>query len=146
MQAQQFDVEKKYSTFQEMLTNIPNADSMHYLVSTAAIGYIRQLNGKVPEVWNQAGKLCVPFKNFRFEILQSHILDKNKHRVAIFFYSEELIWIDSVDKHLIFAPADKFEMLSKGKDIDTETLILPPNLSICSFRRPSPINQMANEP
>ena len=52
MQAQQFDQQKKYTTFQEILKNNPDADQMHYLVSTAAISYIRQLNERIPDKAN----------------------------------------------------------------------------------------------
>ena len=134
MQAQQFDQQKKYTTFQEILKNVPKADGMHYLVSTAAIGYIRQLNGRIPEAFSTTGKPCVPFKNFKFEILQSHVQDKRQHKVAVYFYSDELIWIDTIDRCLLFTSGDQIELLQKGNAVETEMLTVPPNLGICSFR------------
>lgn len=138
MQAQQFDQQKKYKTFQEILKNVPKADGMHYLVSTAAIGYIRQLNARIPDAFNTTGKPCLPFKNFKFEILQSHVQDKRLHKVVIYFYSDELIWIDTIDKSLLFAHGAQIELLQKGDPVETETLVVPPDAAICSFRLFSP--------
>jgi hypothetical protein len=135
MQAQQFDQQRKYKTFQEILKNVPHAEQMHYLVSTAAIGYIRQLNERVPNVVNTQGNLCLPFKNFKFEIIQSHIENKNLHRIAIYFYSEPLVWVDTIDQYLVVAMAEKLNDLNEGKEVETETFALRPNLSISSFQK-----------
>lgn len=135
MQAQQFDQQKKHSTFQEMVVNIPRAEGMHYLVSTAAKGYILQLNNWVPEVANASGKLCLPFKNFKFEILQSHVSDKSQHRIAIHFYSEPLLCVGTIESRLVFASANQQKAYEAGKDIETDTLLFRPGLSISSFRK-----------
>ena len=135
MQAQFFDQQNKYSTFREIVENVPKADQMHYLVSTAAVGYIRQLNERMPDVVNAFGKLFLPFRNFRFEILQSHRKNKEQHKVAIYFYSETLTWIDTIDNHLVLAIGDKFEALNKGQEIETETLLMKPGLSISSYQK-----------
>ncbi|GAB4036442.1 hypothetical protein [Spirosoma gilvum] len=141
MQAQYVNQEGKYSTFQELLDNVPNADRLHHLTSAAAVGYIRQLNQLIPDVANQAGKLCLPFSQFRFEIIQSHVQNKDAHRVAIYFYSEPLTWIDTVDNLLLIAYGDQQEALQDGKEIETDMIRLQPYLSISSFQpvRPSPI-------
>ena len=136
MQAQQFDQQKKYATFQDILKNLPKADQMHYLVSTAAVGYIRQLNEKIPEAVNVFSKPCVPFKKFRFEIVQSHVMNRDQHKVAIYFYSEPLIWIESINSNqLLFALGDQSESLSNGNKVDTEVLVMSPNLTICSYQQ-----------
>jgi len=135
MQAQQFDRQGTYTTFKEMADNIPKAEQMHYLVSTAAINYIRQLEEKMPDVTNAFGKHCVPFKNFSFEIIRSHIQDKKQHQVAIHFYSESLIWIGSIDKHLLLTLNNQAEALQNGQEVNTEMIVMIPNLSISSFKK-----------
>ncbi len=134
LQAQQFDQSGKYTTFQEMIKHIPKADQMHYLVSTAAVGYIRQLQERIPDVTNVFGKPCISFKNFRFEMVQSHIRDKKQHQVAIQFYSEPLIWIDTVDKQLLLAPGDQLEALQMGEEVETDLVSMIPHLSISFFK------------
>lgn len=135
MQAQQFDQQGKYNTFQEMQKNLSKADNLHYLVSTACMGYIQQLNGRFPEVLNTMGKYCVPFHNFKFEIIQSHRTDHKQHKVALHFYSDSLIWIDSLGGQMIIAQETELEKLKSGQPVDTETIITLPNLGIASFSR-----------
>ncbi len=135
MQAQQFDQKSKYSTFQDMVKHVPSAEQMHYLVSTAAIGYIRQLEGLFPEVLNVVGKRCVPFESFRFEILESNIKNKEQHKVAICFYSNVLTWIGAIDNQLLFAVGDQSEAIQKGQTIETEMLTWRSNLTVHSFQQ-----------
>lgn len=138
MQAQQFDQTGRYDTFREMLQHVPNADRMHYLVSTAAVGYIRQLNDRIPDVVNVFGKTCVPFTNFRFEIVQSHIKNKTLHTVAIWFYSDPLCLVASVHDRLVFTSAVQAAAIRTGQMVETETLTMPAGLSICAWQQTLP--------
>lgn len=134
MQAQQFDQQGRFQTFQEILANIPKAENINYLVSTAAAGYLKQLNGKFPDVLNTLGKTCVPFRNFRFEIIQSHRSNKALHKVAIHLYSEPLAWIDTIYRLFIFGTDSGSENLLHEGETETHSIILLPNVGICSFR------------
>lgn len=142
MQAQQFDQQQQYATFREMLEKIPKADQMHYLVSTAATGYIRQLNEKMPDVVNVLGDLFVPFRNFRFEIIQSHIQHKDQHKVAISFYSETFTWIDTVHDRLLLAQGNQTEAIASGREVETHMLVLRPDVGIfsCQMNNASPVS------
>ena len=133
MQAQRLDPESKFRTFQELLENVPNADQLHYLTSTAAVGYIWQLKDIVPDIPNAYGKLCLPFKNFKFEIIDSNILDKSQHKVAIYFYSEPVIWIETVYNQLLISYENTLEHVLAGKEIETDLIPLVPYLSISHF-------------
>jgi hypothetical protein len=130
MQAQRLDPDGKYTTLQELTENISNADQLHYLTSTAAIGYIRQLKEVIPDMANAYGKLCLPFKNFKFEIIHSHMMDKSQHKVAIWFYSEPLTWIDTIENQLLIAFGDQSETIRNGVEVETEMIALVPHLSI----------------
>ncbi|MFT4033813.1 MAG: hypothetical protein QM669_15475 [Siphonobacter sp.] len=131
MQAQFYNQEKKYSTFDELLVNVPQADRLHYLTSTAAIGYIRQLQDFIPDVLNGFGKPCLLFKNFTFEILHSHIQNKQEHAIAITFYSEPITWIDTIGEKLLVANGDQRD--ANGRPITTELIILPSTVNIHSL-------------
>jgi hypothetical protein len=133
MQAQQFDQKGLYSTFQEILDDNPKAEQMHYLVSTAATNYIRDLKF-IPEIANNSGKLCLKFQNFKFEILQSHISKKDLHRVAISFYSDSLTWIDTIGNQLLIAYGDQREALKAGREVPTDMIALQNCLSISTFQ------------
>ena len=67
MQAQLYQ-EGKLKTYHEILRKSASRKAS-ILVSTAAVGYIQQLNGIVPEITNAFGKLCLSFENSRFEII-----------------------------------------------------------------------------
>ncbi|RYU96233.1 hypothetical protein [Emticicia agri] len=134
MQSQFYNQEEQYQTFQELIANVPAVDKLHYLVSTAAINYIRQLNNLMPDITNAHQQLCMPFTNFRFEIVQSHIQRKEEHRIVIYFYSEPIIWIDTIDHQLLVAYGNETEALESGKEISTDLIALQPFLSISSFQ------------
>jgi hypothetical protein len=132
MQAQRLDSEGKYPTFQELTENVSNADQLHYLASTAAVAYIRQLKDIVPDIANAHGKLCLPFQNFKFEIIQSHITDKPQHRIAIWFYSEPVTWIDTIGNQLLIAYGGENAVLN-NQEMETDIITLVPFLSISHY-------------
>lgn len=134
MQAQQHDQAGSYQTFQELLANVPNADQLHYLTSRVAMGYIKQLNQTIPDITNAFGQECLPFTQFKFEILASHIQQKEAHRVAIFFYSDPLTWLDTIDNQLLIAYGDQREALRAGSEINTDLIALQPYLNIWSYQ------------
>ncbi|GLU50580.1 hypothetical protein [Dyadobacter frigoris] len=137
MQAQTYNQEGKYRTFQEISENIPAAQNLTYLVSTAAFNYIRQLKDIVPDIANIYGKLYLPFNRFKFEIIQSDVKDKASHMVAIYFYSEPLTWIDTLDGKLLIAYGDQREAINLGEEVETELIALQPFLNISSVIFPA---------
>ncbi len=52
LQFQFYNQEKKYHSFAALIADTPNAERLHFLVSSAATGYVQQLNGKIPDVTN----------------------------------------------------------------------------------------------
>ncbi|RRB02881.1 hypothetical protein [Larkinella rosea] len=133
MQAQRLDPAGKFPTFRLLKEHVAGADQLHYLTSTAAIGYIRQLNDLIPDVANRFGKRCLPFQQFRFEIIDSHIQDKSQHKISIWFYSDPVTWIDTVENNLLIACGDKTAELPTGDELQTDLIPLSPFLSITHF-------------
>ncbi|OIN60760.1 hypothetical protein [Arsenicibacter rosenii] len=136
MQSQFYNQAGSCQTFQELLDQVPGADRLHYLTSTAAAGYIRQLNQVIPDIANVSGKLCLPFSQFRFEIVHSHVSRKEAHKVAISFYSDPLTWIDTIGNNLLIAYGDQREALSAGQELETDMIALQPYLSVSFFTKP----------
>jgi hypothetical protein len=131
MQSQFYSQEKKYNTFSEMLTDVPASGKLHFLVSASVIGYLQQLGGKIPDILNTLGKHFLEFKNYRFEIINSDIKDKDKYQIAINFFSEPVIWHDTIDTYLLLSPAG----VEKNDDgILTDMMQLQPFLTIYSFK------------
>ena len=133
LQAQLYNQEKKYTSFSELITHVPNAEKLHFLVSAAVMGYLQQLNGKVPDLVNALGKLFLPFKHFRFEIINSDVKDKTRHQVAVNFFTDHLAWHDTINNQLLLSipgNAEKDELL-------TELFTLPAYVTIYSLK-PAP--------
>lgn len=131
MQVQYYDQEKKYTSFSELLQQVPAAEKLHFLVSTAAIGYIKQLSGKVPDMVNNTGKLFLPFENFRFEIINSDTRNKSKHQVAINFYTDHLIWHETIGNQLLVSVPGNME----NDEVLTDMFSMQPYLSIYSLKQ-----------
>lgn len=129
MQAQYFNQDGSKRTLAEIL-QVPGANRLHGLVSTAAVGYLRQLNGIIPDITDSFGQLFLPFENFRFEILQSHVDDMARHQVAINFYSDEMVWHDTIGEQLLLSVAKD----EGSKEILTHLLTLRPMLGIHSLK------------
>lgn len=101
MQAQFYNQEQQFTTFAEMLLNVPEAEKLHFLVSAAITGYLRQLHGIIPDILDNLGRRFLTFENFKFEIINSDINDPEKHKVAVNFFSKPLIWHDTIDNLLL---------------------------------------------
>jgi hypothetical protein len=129
MQGQRFNI-AGVNSFGEMLQKNTAAEQLHFLVSGAALGYVQQLNGKIPDVVNSLGRQFLPFINFRFEIINSDIKDVSKHTVAINFFSEPVNWIDSIGDTMLLNINNEKE----NNELLTHMLTLQPYLSICSIQ------------
>lgn len=133
MQAQTFDPHKIYNTYSELILNIPGANKLPFMVSPSILGYLRQLGGKMPNIVNLVDKHFVPFKNYRFEIINSDMKDKSAHQIAINFISEQLIWYDTIgDKLLVSTEGGKTD---ERDEVLTEMFAMQPFLSIFSIKK-----------
>ncbi|MFT3826741.1 MAG: hypothetical protein QM731_22655 [Chitinophagaceae bacterium] len=133
LQSQLYNQQKRYTTFGELITQVPNAEKLHFLVSAAIMGYLQQLSGKIPDLTNSLGKLFLPFHNFRFEIINSNVTDKSKHQVAVNFFSDPLTWHHTVGEQLLLSIPGNTE----NDELLTELFTLPPFVSIYSLK-PTP--------
>lgn len=132
MQVQLYDPAGKYQTFSKLLAAIPKAEKLHFLVSPAVTGYINQLGNKIPDIKNTSGKTFLPFHSYRFEIIDSHIKDKKGHRVAICFYSDPLLWLDTIGDSLLISL--NAEGTNNSGVIHTDLVKLQPFMSIHSIQ------------
>jgi len=132
LQSQLYNQEKKYTSFSDLITHVPAAEKLHFLVSAAIIGYLQQLHDRVPDLLNNLGRLFLPFNHFRFEIINSDMKDKSKHQVAINFFTSHLVWHDTINNQLLLSIPGNVE----NGEILTELFALPPFVSIYSLKTP----------
>lgn len=130
LQSQFYDQDRKYKSFAELLNRVPAAEKLHFLVSAAVTGYMQQLNGIVPDLLNNLGKHFLRFREYRFEIVNSDVKNKMMHQVSILFFSEPLIWHDSVGEFMLISPAEEV----KDDSVKTDLLRVQPFLGIYSIK------------
>lgn len=130
MQAQLFNPEQKYNSFAEMLQHVPGAEKLHFLVSAAVTGYLRQLNGIIPDVLDNLGRRFLTFENFKFEIINSDINHIERHKVAVNFFSKPMIWHDTIDNQLLVSQAQS----ANNEEVFTNLFELRPFVSIHSIK------------
>lgn len=134
IQAQEFDPEGKYQTVAEMKRGLPRVDQMIYLVSTAAMGYLQSLDGQVPDLVDDFGQPFLTFENFKFDLISSDIKDKSKHQVAILFYTDWLIWLDTIQDKLLLSSVHTLAALERGEPIETYLIGLNNQLQIAFYQ------------
>ena len=103
MQSQFYDQEKQYKTFRQLLQQVTAAERLHFLVSTSVVGYLKQLNGIVPDVLNKRGMPFLLFNDFKFEIIDSDFNDRSKHEVQITFFSDPVVWHNTIGESLLLS-------------------------------------------
>jgi hypothetical protein len=131
MQSQYYDQQKQYSTFRQLLREVPAAERLHFLVSASVVGYLKQLNGIVPDVLNKRGIPFLLFNDFKFEIVDSDFNDQTKHEVQITFYSDPVLWHDTIGEALLLSNPQ--EPITKDGAL-THLLQLQPSVGIYSLK------------
>lgn len=131
MQAQLFNQGNAYKTFGEILLNNPSAAQLHFLVSAAITGYVQQLQGVVPDITDSLGRRCLTFKQYRFEIINSDVVNSEAHQIAINFFSEPMLWHATIGNYLLLS---HLSALGTDDGLPTHQLELKPFLSISSLK------------
>lgn len=130
MQAQLYNQDKKYNTFAQLLHHVKGAEQLHFLVSAATINYLKQLDSIIPDIANNIGKLFLKFEQFKFEIINAHVIDISKFIICINFYSEPLIWHDTIAPYLLLSKPNHIDR----SDTLTEMVAIRPYLTIYSIK------------
>ncbi|MCZ4225337.1 hypothetical protein [Pedobacter rhodius] len=130
MQSQFYNQEQKYSTFAELLLNVPGAEKLHFLVGGSIIDYLQQLKSVIPDVLDNLGRRFLTFDNFKFELVNSDINNIEKHKIALNFFSRPLIWQDTIGEHLLIA---QFKETTED-EVFTNLFQLQPFVSIHSIK------------
>ena len=144
MQAQEYDPEMNFSSYREMLKDIPRASGIEYLVSTAAVNYIRSVQGSFYGFKDRLEIVTLPIKDFKFELVDSHITDKSKHKIRISLYTDFLIWIDSFDGNILAADLRWLAEFVKGEAVETWLIPLGANTSISFYQSLPDMNSKLN--
>ncbi|WP_051293160.1 hypothetical protein [Olivibacter sitiensis] len=104
MQVQYFDTEGKWDRYSDLLLAVNGAEKLPFLVSGAINGYLQQLNGRVPDVVNNVGKYFLRFSQYQFEIIDAHRSKQSTFRIAVSFFTDPLLWLDTISNYLLLQP------------------------------------------
>ena len=132
MQSQMYNADKKYKLYSELVRSVKEAEKLPYLVSTAVVNYLKQLNGVMPDVVSVLNKSCVPFRNYKFEIIESDLTNGAAHKIAIDFISEPLMWHDTVNGCLLVSVNESYD--ANDGAMLTEMIAMQSLLSIFSLK------------
>jgi hypothetical protein len=110
------------------MRNVPNAQRITGLVTPSVTAYIQQLGSIMPDILNNIGRRFLTFNKFQLEIINSDINDKDKHQVAVNFYSEPLVWHDTIDSYLLLSVNSP-----ENNSISTNLMQLQPYINISSL-------------
>jgi len=135
MQAQNFSQGTSYTSYAELIRNVPNAQRITGMVTPSVTGYIQQLGSIMPDILNNIGRRFLTFSKFQLEIINSDINDKDNHQVAINFYSEPLVWHDTIDNYLLISSHQpENQPIAENNCISTNLMQLQPYINISSLQ------------
>ncbi|NBA87277.1 hypothetical protein GVN16_16000 [Emticicia sp. CRIBPO] len=133
MQSQLFsDRENPAQSFKQLLSQNEKASQLHFLVSTAAHPYVMQWKGLIYFLADNLGNNFLPFEQYRFDIIDSNIYDKQSHEIGITFTSPLLTLVDIWEGHYLVSLDENADPVNTG----AETLMfkMQPRLSVSFFK------------
>lgn len=101
LQAQNYTIGTTFTSYASLLANVPDTQRISGLVAPSVTGYVQQLNNIVPDILNNIGRRFLKFNRFQFELINSDIHDQSKHQIGINFYSEPLLWLDTIGDFML---------------------------------------------
>jgi len=129
LKSQAYNLEGKFKTFSELKANDGRANSLHYKLSFAVGHYIERLKNIIPLLTDKLGNL-VKFDVPKFELIESHVTDKTRHKVAINYITSPLVLCHIIGDYLLLA----IDGANDGQPLETFMIKLEPNLSIASYQ------------
>lgn len=122
-------------TFKEILSKNEKAEQLHFLVSMAAHPYILQWKGKIYHLGDNLGNNFMPFSQYKMDIIDSNIKDKNAHEIGITFFTPLMSLIDIWEGYYLISLDENLDTLSEG--VQTLMFKLQARLSV-TFYKPLP--------
>jgi len=132
MQAQAYNPGSRLKTLQELIEANPKANSLHYKVGFSVGLYIRELNNQIPGLKDSLGRSNIPFTTNKFEIVESDITNKSRHKIAITYITDTLTLIDIIGEFMLLTAGDQFKNESTNA-VETFLLKMQDGLAITSY-------------
>lgn len=131
LKSQAYNQQSQFKTFSEMKNADGRANSLHYKTSFAVIHFINAFNNKIPFLFDTLEKNIV-FDSFHFELIESHVIDKTRHRVAINFITADLTLNAMLGNYFLLSEGNRLNEPA-GKTVETFMLKMQTGLSVMSY-------------
>lgn len=129
IQSNIFQSEKsKVDSYKELVKQNQNSNQLNNLLAARIIPSIELLNNNVFSVPDNLNTNYLQFTRFNVHIIQSNLLDKNKHYIAINYISKPYYLIDCINNYYLVS-----NDISNEKVIETLMFPCQKNLSISAI-------------
>ncbi len=129
MKSQTYNMERKFSTFDEMKTNDGRANSLHYKLAIAATHHIEELKNVMPVLQDNMGD-PIKFETPDFKLLASSITDISAHKVAINFITPQLTLLNTIGNYMVLTVGDHSVA---NEPVATFMMEMQPGLTVCEY-------------
>ncbi|MGE4514140.1 MAG: hypothetical protein AB7E26_10065, partial [Chryseobacterium sp.] len=85
------DKDDPVKNYWQLLLKNSNAEKIPFLLSTAVVNYVSQLNGEIKSLPDVLGNTFFPIEDFKLDLISSNVEDKSKHKIGLTFYTPELL-------------------------------------------------------
>ncbi len=134
LKSQAYNIEKKFTTFKEMVENDGRANSLHYKLSFPCIPFIEGLNKKISELKDTLGK-SIAFETYQFELIESNITNFSAHKVAVTYTTGLITLVEIIGDYMVLTTGDKStDIVNLNIIEDTFTVKMAENLSLCTYK------------
>jgi len=106
LQAQVYNRDNKFSSFEELKSNNPKANSLHYKVGFSIGLYIRSMKNQIKVPQETGAKIQLPFELSEFEIIQSSITNKKLHTVTVTYTTGVCTLLQVIGEYLLLSAGD----------------------------------------
>jgi len=90
------------------------------------------LNNQIPGLKDSLGRSNIPFTTNKFEIVESDITSKSRHKIAITYITDTLTLIDIIGEFMLLTAGDQFKNESTNA-VETFLLKMQDGLAITSY-------------
>jgi uncharacterized protein YjiK len=133
LQAQAYNKDNHYNTFEEIIAANPKASSLHYKVGFSIGLYVKALEQKIPGLQDSLGRTGLIFQSYQFEIESSDIRDAATHVVSLTYTTDTMTLLGIVGDYLLLAPAElSGQALEAG--VETFMIKMQEGLSVAYYR------------
>lgn len=133
LKSQAYNQEKKFTRFTEIVANDGKANSLHYKLSFAVLHHIDKLNKKIPGLQDEAGRADILFRSAEFKLLESGVVDRLAHKVAIIYTTEFFTLLESFGEYLLLTTTC-ISIRENNEPVETFMIKMQPGLSIISYK------------